>query len=97
MENYRCKNVIGVKREIGLVTTRSPSLRRKMIIHPLTLRPDTGAPVYVPGLTLNERFHLKTGPALSRVPNRTLVQPGLSLDSLDLILPSASLAGREEN
>lgn len=39
------KSVIGVKREIGLVTTRSRSLRRKMIIHPLTLRPDTGAPV----------------------------------------------------
>lgn len=33
----------GVKREVGLVRTRSASLRGKMIIHPVTLRPDTGA------------------------------------------------------
>lgn len=50
----------GVKREVGLVRTRSASLRGKMIIHPVTLRPDTGALVRASS-DVERTFPLKDG------------------------------------
>lgn len=65
-----------VRREVKAVTTRSPLLRREMIILALS-RPARPPPRrerrYVARLTLNERFHLKTLPALSRAPTTTRI------------------------
>lgn len=61
-----------VRCEVKAVTTRSPLLRREMIIHPLAPRHAAGSAA-APRLTLNERFHLKTLPALSRAPTTTRI------------------------
>lgn len=68
-----------VRCEVKAVTTRSPLLRREMIIHPLahralaaaaatTVTKGCAVATVARRLTLNERFHLKTLPALSRAP-----------------------------
>lgn len=66
-----------VRREVKAVTTRSPLLRREMIIHPLAplarRRRHSIAATRAARLTLNERFHLKTLPALSRAPTTTRI------------------------